>query len=371
LLARSRGRSGEDGDAAGRALGSSDVEPLRLAELLALADDETRGLWEGLALGYTDPAGHPLLRAEIASLHETLEPRHVLVFAGADEAILVAAAALLAPGDQALVVSPCYAGLADAPRAAGAAVTFLPLDEDAGWALDLGALRSSLRRSTRAAVVNFPHNPTGALPSREAFLEAAALCREAGAVLVCDESYRLLEHDDADRLPAGADLGAVGIGGVSKGFGLAGLRIGWLATRDERLLARAAALKACASGCNGAPGELLALIALRARATLLARSRQILLANLARLERFFAERGDRFAWERPAAGSVCFPRLLGGAPAEAFVAGLAAAEGIVLAPGSEYGYAGDRFRLGFGRIGIDAPLARLGRFAAAGARRAA
>ncbi len=77
-----------------------------MAELLALADDETRALWDGLELGYTESTGHPLLRREIAALYETIEPDEVLTFAGAEEAIFCLANVLLGPGDHAIVTWP-------------------------------------------------------------------------------------------------------------------------------------------------------------------------------------------------------------------------------------------------------------------------
>src|SRR4029077_16498061 len=124
---------------------------------------------------------------------------------------------------------------------------------------------------------------------------------------------RYLEVDEADRLPAGADaLPGLGIslGVMSKSFALAGLGIGWLATSDRALLARCAAFKDYTTICSSAPSEILALIAIRARDAVLGRSRSIVEANMVRLDRFFADHGDRFSWVRPRGGSIGFPRLL-------------------------------------------------------------
>jgi hypothetical protein len=87
---------------------ASDVEGYPMADLLALADDETRALWDDLRLGYTESTGHPLLRQEIAALYDTLEPEDVLVFSGAEEAIFCLSNVLLGPGDHALVTWPGY-----------------------------------------------------------------------------------------------------------------------------------------------------------------------------------------------------------------------------------------------------------------------
>ena len=103
-------------------LSASDVEPYTLRELLALADDETTQLWDRLVLGYTETAGHPLLRAEIARLHQKLEGAHVLVVAGAEEGIFLAMHALLGVGDEAVVVTPAFQSLHAVPRSIGARV---------------------------------------------------------------------------------------------------------------------------------------------------------------------------------------------------------------------------------------------------------
>ncbi len=345
---------------------ASDVEGYPLAELLALADDETRGLWAGLRLGYTESTGHPLLRREIAGLYERIDPDEVLVFAGAEEAIFCLVNVLLGPGDHAVVTWPGYQSLYEVARAAGADVTLHELREGDGWALEVDRLRAALRPETRLVVVNAPHNPTGMLPTHEEWGALTDLCAEAGVHLLSDEVYRFLEFDSADRLAAGADAleRGVSLGVMSKSFAMAGLRIGWLATRDRALLERVAAFKDYTTICSSAPSEILALIALRARESVLTRSRAIVEANLPLLDVFFAERPEAFHWVRPRAGSVAFPRLtLPGTTIDDFAAELVEAEGVLLLPGSRFGHPGNHFRVGFGRTDLPEALARLEAFA--------
>ena len=147
-----------------------------------------------------------------------------------------------------------------------------------------------------------------------------------------------------------------------KSFAMAGLRIGWLATRDRELLARCAAFKDYTTICSSAPSEVLALIGLRAREAVLTRSRAIVAANLERLDRFFEERAEAVTWVRPGAGSVGFPRLLRHGPVDRFAARLVEAEGVLLLPGSTFGFAGDHFRIGFGRTDLPKALERLEEF---------
>jgi aspartate/methionine/tyrosine aminotransferase len=339
---------------------ASDVEGWRMDELLARADDETRALWDGLTLGYTEAPGHPLLRAEIASMYETITADDVLTFSGAEEAIFVAANVLLQPGDHAIVTWPAYQSLHEVARATGADVTLHELRASDGWAIDFDPLRAQLTSKTRLIVVNAPHNPTGMLPDEATYREVSAIAAEAGATLFSDEVYRFLEIDPSTRLPAGADVGphGVSLGVMSKSFAMAGLRIGWLATHDRALLERAARYKDYLTICSSAPSEVLALIALRARDEVIARSRALTGQNLALLDGFFERQAAHLGWVRPRGGSIGFPLLEADIPIDSFAQNLLDAEGVLLAPGSLFGHPGNHFRLGFGRAGFADGLAR-------------
>jgi aspartate/methionine/tyrosine aminotransferase len=347
---------------------ASDVQGVPMGDLLALADDETRDLWEGLTLGYTESTGHPLLRREIAALYEGVDAEDVLVFAGAEEAIFCLMNVVAGPGDHIVVTWPGYQSLFEVARAGGAEVTLHELHETDGWALDVDRLLASLTPATRLVVVNAPHNPTGMLPTTGEWAALTGALEARGIHLLADEVYRWLEFDEADRLRAGAEAFERGIslGVMSKSFAMAGLRIGWLATRDRELLARCAAMKDYTTICSSAPSEILALIGLRARDRILARSRGIVETGLDRLDGFFEDWADRFEWVRPRAGSVGFPRLtVPGLRIDDWAAGLVEAEGVLLLPGSQFGHPGNHFRIGFGRTDLPEALEGLERYAAA------
>jgi aspartate/methionine/tyrosine aminotransferase len=349
---------------------ASDVEPLPMAELLALADDEMLTLWRDLRLGYTESAGHPLLRREIASLYEGIAPDETLVFSGAEEAIFILMHVLLRPGEHAVVTWPAYQSLYQVARSRGVHVDPLPLQPGDEWAVDLPALQRLLRPTTRLIVVNFPHNPTGALPSREQFAALLDIARFAGCRVLSDEVYRGLEYEDADRLPAACDLyeHAISLGVMSKAFGLAGVRIGWIATHDAEVRRLAAGMKDYTTICAAAPSELLSVMGLRAREALLARSRQIVRGNLVRLEEFFARHAQQFAWHRPRGGSTAFPELTTGEPIEGFAKRLAESDGVLLLPGPLFDTPGNHFRIGLGRADLPEALERIDRFMEAPAR---
>ena len=345
--------------------GASDVEGWSMRELVELADDETRALWTELRLGYTESTGHPLLRREIATLYDTLDADDVLVFAGAEEAVYCLFSTSVEAGDHVIVTWPGYQSLYEVARAAGAQVGLHVLREEDGWALDVDRLVRSFRPATRMVVVNAPHNPTGMLPAVDEWRRLADACADAGIRLVADEVYRFLEHGGAETLPAGADLGPrnISIGVMSKSFAMPGLRIGWLATRDRAVLDRGARMKDYTTICSSSPSEILALIGLRARDRVLARSREIVAANLALLDDFFARRADAFSWVRPGGGSIAFPKLVPGGPAgssaDAFAAGLVEATGVLLLPSSTFGFGDAHFRIGLGRTDLPQALARL------------
>ena len=336
---------------------ASDVEAPAMAELVARMGDDTRALWDGLALGYTESPGHPLLREAIAGLYEDVAPEDVLVFAGAEEAILAWANTELGAGDHVVVVWPSYQSLHEAARAAGADVSLLELRHEDGWALDLDALRGLLRPHTKAIVVNFPHNPTGAHLDPEVFDELCGL----GVPVFCDEVYRWCEHPPAQRLPAGVERGHVSLGVMSKTFALPGLRIGWIACRDRRLLERLATFKDYTTICNSAPSEILAIAALENLDWLLERTRSIVDPNLERLDAFFAEHADTLEWARPRGAPIAFPRLRDG-DADDFARDLLDAQGVLVLPASLYGHPGPHFRLGFGRTNLAEALERMESF---------
>jgi aspartate/methionine/tyrosine aminotransferase len=338
---------------------SSDCESMEAGELLALepgAGERLSSLW----LGYTESMGDPALRHAIASLYAQIAADQILVHAGAEEAIFNFMNVALDPGDHVIVHSPCYQSLGEVARGVGAEVTEWLGDPERGWELDLEVLKTALTARTKVVVVNFPHNPTGYLPAPGLVHELSALSEKHGFVIFADEVYRGLELDPADRLPAFADVNAraVSLGVMSKAYGLAGLRIGWIATRNHALLRELAAFKDYTTICNSAPSEFLATLALRHAEAIVERNLGIIRDNLDRLDLFFRAHADRFAWHRPKAGSIAFPKLSQG-PVDAFCADLLRKSGVLLLPGTLYGPRLNSFRIGFGRRSLPAALERL------------
>jgi aspartate/methionine/tyrosine aminotransferase len=341
---------------------ASDCESMEVGELLALEPGADRRL-AALRLGYTESLGHPDLRQAIAALYEGIAADQVIVHAGAEEAIFNFMNVMLSPGDHLIVHAPCYQSLSEVARGIGAEVTGWQGRPERGWALDLEELPRLLTDRTKAVVVNFPHNPTGFLPARPFVQELSRLSERHGFVIFSDEVYRGLELEPSDRLPAMADLNerALSLGVMSKTYGLAGLRIGWIATRNGRLFGELARFKDYTTICNSAPSEFLAALALRHAEAIAERNRGIIRANLDLLDRFFGAHPDLFLWQRPRAGSIAFP-LLRRHRVEAFCADLLKRRGVLLLPGTLYGPGCNCFRIGFGRRNLPAALERLERY---------
>jgi aspartate/methionine/tyrosine aminotransferase len=338
---------------------ASDMQSITLSELLAMADPADRTAWDQLYLGYTETWGSPALRETIASTYDNVTPDHVLTFAGAQEGIFAAMHAILKSDDHAITVIPNYQSVESVPLSI-CETTGIALEPESNWDLDLNRVRDAIRPNTRVICINFPHNPTGKVISRDALIDLIAICRERNIYLFSDEVYRLLERRPEMTLPQVADLYERGLslGVMSKAYGLPGLRLGWIASKDVELLRRMERVKHYTSICSAAPSELLTQIALKARNRIVARNLALIGKNLPILAAFFTEYSHLFEWYLPDGGSIGFPRYLGTEGVEVFAADLVEQAGVLLLPGSVYRSEldktpTDRFRVGYGRANLE------------------
>ena len=345
---------------------ASDIESMTVADLLALAMPEDRNALDTLWLGYTETWGSRELRAEIARTYEAMTLENILCLAGAGEGLYAVAKVLLQAGDHVLVPTPNYQSAETVPLSV-CEVTGIPLRRTAplmgpgkqargGWRLDPEDVRAAIRPNTKLLSLNFPHNPTGMLMTREDLDAVIALCRHHGIYILCDEVYRGVELEPADQMPQIADVYERGISlnVISKAYGLPGLRIGWIASQDTSLLQKVERYKHYLSICNSAPSELLTLVALKARSDILARNHALLQENVMLLEQLFADFPGVVDWQRPQGGCVAFPRCTAPEGGEEFCRKLIEESGILLLPSSIYAseltdVPQDHFRIGFGR----------------------
>jgi aspartate/methionine/tyrosine aminotransferase len=346
-------------------LSCSDAEPLEMKELLAMADQETRSLWDNLTLGYTESQGHSLLLKEIANLYDGIRPESIVEIVP-EEGIFIAMNVLLAPGDHVITTFPGYQSLFEIAISIGCQVDkWLPDLEDTNK-FSLDVLKRLIRKNTKLIVINFPHNPTGALLNHAELKELIEIAKSKGIRIFSDEMYRYSEQNQTDQLPAACEIFSKGISlsGLSKSFSLPGLRVGWLVSSDPVIINKIKYFKDYTTICGAAPSEILAIIALRAKDTILARNQSIISRNLKILSDFFEKYDSIFSWHRPAAGTICFPKLLLDISIDEFCKLLMEKKGVMLLPASVIGFPGNYFRVGFGRKNMPEVLEKVTDFLA-------
>src|SRR5579859_2003945 len=235
-------------------LSSSDAESRTIQELLDLEPGSHERFLKHWC-GYTESPGAPALREVISGMYRGIQPEHVLVTASTEEGIFVFYHALARAGDHIIVETPCYESALELARSTGAQISEWRRCCENGWAHDLATLEKLLQPNTRIIYINTPHNPTGLLMTASAFQQVMKLAESRGIIVFCDEVYRELEHDPANRLPAACEIyaHAVSLGSMSKTYGLPGLRLGWLVSKDAKILERCLEFKYYTTICSSAP----------------------------------------------------------------------------------------------------------------------
>lgn len=281
-------------------LTESSVTDLRLDEL---------GLDLGaLPLAYTDHRGKPELRERIAAEGAGLSADDVIVTAGAAAALFIIATSLLDANSRMVVMRPNYATNIETPRAIGCDIGFLNLEFGRGWRFDAERLAALVQPGTRLISLTTPHNPTGAAMSEADLLAAVALAEANGCYLLVDETYREMNWTGPTPLAASLSPRCISVASLSKSYGLPGIRIGWVITRDRELRETFLAAKEQIFICNSVLDEEIA-------AHVLGRKDRILPPILRRSRDAFEEERAWMAsqtdmeWVEPSGGVVCFPRI--------------------------------------------------------------
>ncbi len=329
---------------------ASDCESFTVGDLLKLediAEIHLKNHW----LGYTESLGHPDLRKEIAKLYDKVSYDDILVFSGAEEGIFVFMNVFLNKGDHVIVQFPAYQSLFEVAHSIGCEVTKWQMHDDNNWELDIDFLKESIKKNTKCIILNLPHSPTGYITSKKTFKEIVKIAEENNIFIFSDEVYRFLEFDEEDRLPTMCDVydQSVSLGVMSKSFGLAGLRIGWIASKNHHVLKQLSSFKNYTTICSSAPSEFFSILALRNKDIILKRNLKIIQDNLKLLDEFFTKFEKYIKWVRPKAGSVAFPRLLIDKDVEMFCLNLLEKKGVLLMPSTNFDYGTSHFRIGFGR----------------------
>jgi hypothetical protein len=336
-------------------LSESGVQPLRVEELLG-EDFDRQGLL-GTALKYPESDGSELLRQRIAMLYPGARAENVVVTNGTSEANYTALWGLLEPGDRAAVMLPTYMqnwGLARAygGRADAYRLRLQKAGRGAGrrWELDLASLERAVTKRTRLIVVTNPNNPTGAVltePEMDAIVEAA---RSVKAWVVADEVYRGAEIAGGPMTPSfwGRYPKLLVTSGLSKAFGLPGLRIGWIAGPSETV-ARLCGYHDYTTLTPTMLSDRLARAALEParREAILARTRRILRENLPKMEAWIRSQGELLDYVPPVAGAIALVGYRLPIGSVALFDRLRLEESVLITPGAHFGI-GKFLRIGFG-----------------------
>ena len=332
-------------------LSESGVHPLSVRDLLELAGAEADPLLD-VRLGYSQSNGTDRLRERIAALYPGAGANQVLVTSGSAEANHLVCWRLIAPGDKVAIMLPNYLQTWGMTQNLRGVVNGFTLSADHGWEPDPDEIRRAIVPGTKLVVVTNPHNPTGHVLSdanRRLIVERAAA---AGAWLLADEVYigaeRVEPGEPATRSFWGSYDKLIVVSGLSKAYGLPGLRIGWLVAPPafaEDAWARHDYLTI------GPPGtsDHLAALALdsRVREKILARTRRILKANYPVLEEWLKGFGGQFRWVAPRAGAICYVGYQGQISATELVEKVRAQNSVLLCPGDYFGTP-RHLRFGFG-----------------------
>lgn len=301
-----------------------------------------------LKLLYGEHRGDPALRSLVARIDDGIGADDVLMTAGAAGALFIISTTLLTPSDHLVVVRPNYATNIETPRAIGCEITYLDLRFENGFRLDVEEVAKALRPNTRYISVTCPHNPTGTMLSRAELDRLIAIAEAHGCYLLVDETYRDLSY--GHRLPAAASLSrkAISVSSLSKAYGIPGVRVGWLITRDPDLYERFLAAKEQIGICGSVLDESAALQMLEKRDAFLGK----LLPDVARRRAIVSDWIDSeplIDWVPPSGGVVCFPRVSVGEAfnADSFYKSLLDDHGTYVGPGHWFEMPRNFFRIGF------------------------
>jgi len=256
-----------------------------------------------------------LARLYSAKVTNPLSPDNILTTAGAIQANYLAAYALVGPGDHVICHYPTYQSLYEVPKQLGAEVDLWKAYPENQWVPTIDDLKALLKPSTKFIVLNNPNNPTGAILGKSFLQQVIDIAASNNITLLCDEVYRPLFHSisplDKEFPPSLLSMNYPNIivtGSLSKAYSLAGIRVGWLASRNTAIIEQIASARHYTTISVSQLDEQVAAFALHASTVhaLLARNIQLARTNLALLERFVLKNEDECEWVKPVAGTTAF-----------------------------------------------------------------
>jgi aspartate/methionine/tyrosine aminotransferase len=317
-------------------LADSSVQCANVSDLLAGEDPSP--LLE-LPLYYPEVNGTGLLRERIAALYSDASAENVLVTVGAAQANWMVCSTLLEQGDEVIVVSPGYRQVWGLAKNLGCQVKEARLCPGNSWRLDLDVLESLVTAKTKLISVVNPNNPTGSIFSREEMKRVVNICQKTGAWLHADEVYCGTELNE-EETPSfwGMYDRVICANSLSKAYGLAGLRIGWVVAVPEMIEALWRRHEYAVIAASG-PSMKLAEIALQPakRQVLLARQRKLSREGHAVLEDWVQKQEGRFSVSPAVATSIAFVQYHFDMPSVELADHIRRKVSVLVAPGAYLG----------------------------------
>lgn len=327
-------------------LSESGVHPLSIAELLQLAGGDPDHFLN-LRMVYNQSDGTVALRSSIAGLYRGATSEQVVVTVGTSEANFIVCWTLVDPGDRVTVLTPTYRQTWGLAQNFGATLTELPLHASRGWEPDPEEIERTIPRSTKLVVLTSPNNPTGHVLSeakRKAILDRA---RDVDAWVLADEVYQGAERNGITTESVwGSGDRVIVVSGLSKAYGLPGLRIGWMVGPREMRDAVLRRHDYTVIGPSPA-SDYLAIQALSVRNAILARTRRMLNENYPVLDGWLRSFGDMFQWQEPECGAICLVRYRHAMSSLELADRVRTRCDVLLQPGEHFGLP-QYLRLGYG-----------------------
>lgn len=330
-------------------LSSSDCDGYELKYLVEIASEKEKKLWNNLKLGYTESQGNSLLRDAILQYYKIKSIENVVV-ASPGELNFISMNVLLNSNDHVITVSPCYQSLYEVVSSIKCELSFWKPNPE-NWEFNTNDLNKLIKKNTKLIILNFPHNPTGSYLKKDQLYQIVNLAESNDIYIFSDEMYHKLIIDDIEELPPISDIYEKGISlwGMSKTFGLAGLRIGWLVSNDIDFINSIVAFKDYLSICNSAPSEILSIIALNNIDKIITPNLEKIKRNVSLFNDFSAKHPLISNFIPPKAGSTSFVKLNIKQSSLKFSNQLVKETGIMTVPSEMFGGTGKYIRIGFGR----------------------
>lgn len=263
---------------------------------------------EDLMLSYGEHQGNTRLRELIASQGGGVTKDDVLVTAGAAGALFIMASSLLERGDHLVVVHPNYATNIDTPTAIGCNLSKIELRFENRFELDVKEVEKAVTPNTVYISLTCPHNPTGTMMSMEDIKKVIEIAEKNDCWVLVDETYRDISYGEPYPTAASLSDRVVAVASVSKAYGVPGIRIGWLITRNKKLYKNFLAAKEQIGICGSIVDETIAAHVLEERDEWLAKSRAKNRRRLSIVSDWVTSE-TYVEWIKPTGGVVCFPRL--------------------------------------------------------------